>query len=77
LELLRENDAGRLIRDDALVIGMHQGYDAYWLTTVSKDDSAVYLYRESDTAIRKAWPFFSASPLDQSKLDLGINIARD
>jgi hypothetical protein len=70
LELLRENAASDLIGDDAVVIGMHQGYQAYWLETASEDDPAVYFYQEGETGISKKWASFSAFLLDQSKRDL-------
>jgi hypothetical protein len=70
LELLRENAVSHLIGDDAVVIGMHQGYQAYWLETASEDDPAVYLYQEGETGISKKWASFSAFLLDQSTRDL-------
>lgn len=70
LDLLRENAVSNLIGDDAVVIGMHQGYQAYWLETASGDDPAVYLYQEGETGISKKWASFSAFLLDQSTRDL-------
>ena len=70
LELLRENAASQLIDDKAVVIGMHQGYQAYWLETAHEDNPQVYLYQEGCSGFLKNWPSFSAFLLDQSKRDL-------
>jgi hypothetical protein len=76
LELLRENGVSHLIGGDAVVIGMHQGYQAYWLETASEDDPAVYLYQEGDTGTRKRWTSFSAFLLDQFKQEHPRWVAR-
>jgi hypothetical protein len=69
-ELLRENAVSHLIGGDAVVIGMHQGYQAYWLETAYENDPAVYLYQEGDSDIHARWTSFSAFLLDQARRDL-------
>lgn len=51
-ELLVENDAAGLLPAGALVIGMHQGYELYWLSTSGE----VSWYKEGRPDVHRTWP---------------------
>lgn len=51
-DLLAENDASHLMPAGALVIGMHQGYELYWLSAAGE----VSWYKEGDQNVHRTWP---------------------
>lgn len=50
-ELLDENDAGGLLPEGAVVVGMHQGYELYWLAPSGE----LSWYKEGATAVHRTW----------------------
>lgn len=51
-ELLEENDAAHLLPEGAIVVGMHQGYELYWLAP----SGALSWYVEAETEVSRTWP---------------------
>jgi hypothetical protein len=51
-ELLEENRASHLLPPDALVIGMHQGYQLYWMSPSGE----VSFYTEGQQDLVGRWP---------------------
>ncbi len=58
--LLETEGVPGLLPDNAVVIGIHQGYAVYWLTDAALDDSPVQLYVEGDETVSTEWPTFTA-----------------
>jgi hypothetical protein len=48
IELLTEDGAPIQLPPDSLVIGMHQGYQFFWLATVAQGDPKVLMFQEGD-----------------------------
>jgi hypothetical protein len=60
IELLTEDGAPIQLPPDSLVIGMHQGYQFFWLPTVTQDDPKVLMFQEGDRTPRREWATFSS-----------------
>lgn len=50
-ELLTENKVSHLMKPGSVVMGMHQGYQIYWIEPVG----AVNFYSETETSVRRTW----------------------
>jgi hypothetical protein len=48
-ELLDENDAGNLLPEGAVIVGMHQGYELYWLAPSGE----LSRYKEGSKTVRR------------------------
>ncbi|AXB45016.1 SMI1/KNR4 family protein [Amycolatopsis albispora] len=51
-DLVRENKVEHLIAPGSILLGMHQGYQLYWL----EPGGRVHLYEEMETEVRESWP---------------------
>lgn len=54
-ELLADNDALHLLAEGSLIIGMHQGYELYWLEAGEPSGPLVW-YQEPDQTEHRRWP---------------------
>ncbi|MGC7097223.1 hypothetical protein ACPZ19_21325 [Amycolatopsis lurida] len=51
-DLLRENKVEHLVVPGSILLGMHQGYQLYWL----EPGGQVHQYEEMETEIMESWP---------------------
>jgi hypothetical protein len=68
-ELLQENGASHLLPAGAIVIGMHQGYELYWLAPSGE----VSYYSEGRRSIKKTWPTLLACLADYAEYQAQFN----
>ena len=68
--LMDENGVTDLYSSDSLVIGMHQGYQLYWMNNPHSNDPPVDMYQEGDLGVKRHWNSFTEFLLDQSSRDL-------
>lgn len=54
-QLLEENDATGLAREGSVFVGMHQGYQLYWLEPGDPSGQLCW-YEEGEDAIGQSWP---------------------
>jgi hypothetical protein len=71
-ELLEENDAVHLLPAGAIVIGMHQGYQLYWLSASGE----VSWYTEGRRDIHRRWPTLLAFLTSQADAHLEARRSR-
>ncbi|WP_147455056.1 SMI1/KNR4 family protein [Saccharothrix australiensis] len=62
-ELLDENDAADLLPEGAVVVGMHQGYELYWLAPSGE----LSWYKEGATTVHRTWPSLLDFLVDQAE----------
>ncbi|SDE01148.1 SMI1/KNR4 family protein [Actinokineospora iranica] len=62
-ELLVENDATGLLGDGSTIIGMHQGYELYWLDSAG----TLFWYKEGNKTTHRDWPSLLAFLEDQAR----------
>jgi hypothetical protein len=67
IELITEDGAPIQLPPDSLVIGMHQGYQFFWLPTVAQDDPKVLMFQEGDRTPHREWGTFSSYLNDMIK----------
>jgi hypothetical protein len=53
--LLEDSGAEVALSADSFVIAMHQGYQAYWIPSVSAGRPEVVIFQEGDGDVRQRW----------------------
>jgi hypothetical protein len=71
-DLLQENDASQLLPAGALVIGMHQGYELYWLSASGE----VSWYKEGQEDVHRTWPTLLTFLASQAEAQLEARRSR-
>ena len=59
-ELLANNGESGLIPEGSVVFAMHQGYQVYWMASLSVDDPPVFIYQEGSPGVSSEWESFTA-----------------
>jgi hypothetical protein len=54
-EMIVENAAGHLVRPGSVFVGMHQGYQLFWLEP-GDPSGPLYWYNEGEETPRRTWP---------------------
>jgi hypothetical protein len=60
IELLSENNAKETLGPDSFVIGLHQGYQLFWLSSVADSEPAVLMFQEGERVHSRKWNNFEA-----------------
>jgi hypothetical protein len=71
-ELLRDNDALHLLPEGSVILGMHQGYELYWL----EKPGAVRWYKEGHRGVFSSWPSLPAFLSSQARAQAQVRRAR-
>jgi hypothetical protein len=53
--LLTDSGAEVALGAESLVIGMHQGYQAFWIPCITATEPEVVMFQEGDPDIRQKW----------------------
>ena len=66
--LLRENKVEHLVVPGSILLGMHQGYELYWL----EPGGQVHRYIETETDVHESWPGLLTFLLDEIERHLEL-----
>lgn len=66
--LLTENNAGHLLPPGAVIVGMHQGYELYWLAPSGE----LSWYKEGHQTVHRTWPTLLDFLVSQVKAQASI-----
>jgi len=75
-EFLEENDATHLMVPGSVIVGMHGGYQLYWIEP-GQPSGPVRFYVEEEDSVRQSWPTFLDCVVNEALKEIEfINNAR-